>query len=123
MSYTFFSDQDWKYAADLIKVLEGANQQVPLEVRDMALRGGLNHFESVGGGRWDSSGRRGGARDGGFAGRGGKRDAGFGLAAAATVVVAAVAVTEVEGLPQEELPPQRRVPEAMSDLSNPSAES
>lgn len=96
---------------------------MPLEVRDMALRGGLNHFESVGGGRWDSSGRRGGARDGGFSGRGGKRDAGFGLAAAAPVIVAAVAVTEVECLPQEELPPQRRVPEAMADLSNPSAES
>ncbi|KAG6731471.1 hypothetical protein I3843_01G123500 [Carya illinoinensis] len=55
MSYTFFSEQDWKYAADLIKVLEGANQHVPPEVREIALRGapsfgkdrgGMNHFDS-----------------------------------------------------------------------------
>ncbi|KAA8527974.1 hypothetical protein F0562_035157 [Nyssa sinensis] len=87
VSYTFFSDQDWKYAADLIKVLEGANQQVPPEVREMALRGGpsfgkdrggMNRFDSGGGGgRWDSGGR-GGMRDGGFGGRGGMRDGGRG---------------------------------------------
>lgn len=40
VSYTFLSDQDWKYAPDLVKVLEGANQQVPPDVREMALRAG-----------------------------------------------------------------------------------
>ncbi|KDP27709.1 hypothetical protein JCGZ_19832 [Jatropha curcas] len=87
VSYTFFSEQDWKYAADLVKVLEGANQHVPPEVRDMALRGGTNvgkdrggthRFDSgSGGSHWDFGGR-GGMRDGGFGGRGGMRDGGFG---------------------------------------------
>ncbi|KAL6970190.1 RNA helicase [Sarracenia purpurea var. burkii] len=88
VAYTFFSDQDWKYAADLVKVLEGANQRVPPEVREIALhggpnfakdRGGPNRFESAGGvgGRLDSGGR-GGMRDGGFGGRGGMRDGDFG---------------------------------------------
>ncbi|XP_015900083.2 DEAD-box ATP-dependent RNA helicase 46 [Ziziphus jujuba] len=87
VSYTFFSEQDWKYAADLIKVLEGANQCVPPEVREIAMRGGpgfgkdrgaMNRFDSgSGGGRWDSGGR-GGMRDAGFGGRGGMRDGNFG---------------------------------------------
>ncbi|KAL6970189.1 DEAD-box ATP-dependent RNA helicase 40 [Sarracenia purpurea var. burkii] len=88
VAYTFFSDQDWKYAAELVKVLEGANQRVPPEVREIALhggpsfskdRGGPNRFESAGGvgGRWDFGGR-GGTRDGGFGGRGGMRDGDFG---------------------------------------------
>ncbi|KAL0388929.1 UNVERIFIED_CONTAM: DEAD-box ATP-dependent RNA helicase 40 [Sesamum radiatum] len=87
ISYTFFSEQDWKYAPDLVKLLEGANQVVPPEIRDIALRGGpsfvkdrglMNRFDSGdGGGRWDSGGR-GGMRDGGFGGRGGMRDGGFG---------------------------------------------
>ncbi|CAA2946273.1 DEAD-box ATP-dependent RNA helicase 40 [Olea europaea subsp. europaea] len=87
IAYTFFSEQDWKYAADLVKVLEGANQPVPPEVREIALcggpgfgkdRGGINHYDSVdGGGRWNSGGR-GGMRDVGFGGRGGMRDGGFG---------------------------------------------
>ncbi|KAI5650999.1 hypothetical protein M9H77_37004 [Catharanthus roseus] len=88
IAYTFFSEQDWRYAADLVKVLEGANQIVPPEVREMALRGapygkdrgGMSSFGSAvgdgGGGRWDSGGR-GGMRDGGFTGRGGMRDGGF----------------------------------------------
>ncbi|KAM7277668.1 hypothetical protein ACFE04_004802 [Oxalis oulophora] len=82
IAYTFFSEQDWKYAPDLVKLLEGANQQVPPQVREIALRGGfggrggMNRFDS-GGGRWDSGGR-GGMRDGGFGGRGGMRDGGFG---------------------------------------------
>ncbi|KAK6160945.1 hypothetical protein DH2020_004326 [Rehmannia glutinosa] len=86
VSYTFFSEQDWKYAPDLVKLLEGANQVVPPEVRDIALRGGpsfardrgaMNRYDSGdGGGRWDSGGR-GGMRDGGFSGRGGMRDGGF----------------------------------------------
>ncbi|XP_042055157.1 DEAD-box ATP-dependent RNA helicase 40-like isoform X2 [Salvia splendens] len=91
ISFTFFSEQDWKHAPDLVKVLEGANQAVPPEIRDIALRGGpgfgkdrgmMNRFEPAdgGGGRWDSGGRggRGGMRDGGFGGRGGMRDGGFG---------------------------------------------
>ncbi|KAL7104735.1 hypothetical protein ACP275_07G001500 [Erythranthe tilingii] len=89
ISYTFFSEQDWKYAPDLVKLLEGANQVVPPEVRDIALRGGpgfgkdrgpINRYDSADGGpRWDSGGRGGGMRDGGgFAGRGGMRDGGFG---------------------------------------------
>lgn len=39
-AYTFLNDQDGKYASDLVKILEGSNQKVPQEVRDMALRGG-----------------------------------------------------------------------------------
>ncbi|KAJ4834336.1 hypothetical protein Tsubulata_037534 [Turnera subulata] len=86
VSYTFFSEQDWKHAADLVKVLEGANQFVPPEVREIASRGGfgkdrggMNRFDSGRGGsvgRWDSQGR--GMRDGGFGGRGGMRDVSFG---------------------------------------------
>ena len=85
VSYTFFSEQDWKHASDLIKVLEGANQHVPPELRQMTLRGppnfgkergGMSRFDSGGGGRWDNGGR-GGMRDGGFGGRGGMRDGGF----------------------------------------------
>ncbi|ONK54910.1 uncharacterized protein A4U43_UnF9810 [Asparagus officinalis] len=33
IAYTFISDQDWKHAAELIKILEGANQRVPPQVR------------------------------------------------------------------------------------------
>ncbi|KAI9193833.1 hypothetical protein LWI28_000591 [Acer negundo] len=88
IAYTFFSEQDWKYAADLIKLLEGANQHVPPEVREMALRGGsgfgrdrggMSRFDSgsSGGGNLDSGGR-GGMRDGGFGGRSGMREGGFG---------------------------------------------
>ncbi|KAL7210696.1 hypothetical protein ACSBR1_032118 [Camellia fascicularis] len=85
VAYTFFSDQDWKYAGDLVKVLEGADQLVPPEVREMAVRGGPNfgrdrggpnRFETAGV-RWDSGGH-GGMRDGGFGGRGGMRDGKFG---------------------------------------------
>ncbi|KAL6551478.1 hypothetical protein OROGR_007632 [Orobanche gracilis] len=68
VSYTFFSDQDAKHAADLVKLLEGANQCVPKEVRDMASRGGGGmgrgrrqwgsgpggHNGGRGGGRFDS---------------------------------------------------------------------
>lgn len=67
VAYTFFCEQDWKHAGDLVKVLEGANQPVPPEVREMAMRGGpafgkdrVNRFDSGpagGGGRWDSGGR------------------------------------------------------------------
>ncbi|XP_019096908.1 PREDICTED: DEAD-box ATP-dependent RNA helicase 40 [Camelina sativa] len=95
VAFTFFTEQDWKYAPDLIKVLEGANQQVPPQVRDIAMRGGggggpgysqdrrgmANRFDSGGGGsRWDSAGGFGG-RGGGFGGREGGfggREGGFG---------------------------------------------
>lgn len=72
LAYTFFGDQDAKYASDLIKVLEGANQRVPPEIRDMASRGGggggMGRFR-----RW-SSGI--GGRDGG---RGGRNDSNYGV--------------------------------------------
>ncbi|KAI3921509.1 hypothetical protein MKW98_013443, partial [Papaver atlanticum] len=86
LAYTFFCDQDRKYAADLVKLLEGANQQVPPEVRNMAgggssfgnARPGMNRWDSGGGGGQFDSGGRGGMRDGGFGGRGGgMRDGGF----------------------------------------------
>ncbi|KAL3378872.1 hypothetical protein AABB24_004678 [Solanum stoloniferum] len=74
-AYTFFCDQDAKHASDLIKVLEGANQQVPTELRDMASRGG-----GMGRARrqWDSGsggheGGRGGRYDAGYGGRDGAR--------------------------------------------------
>ncbi|MCD9641168.1 hypothetical protein HAX54_027114, partial [Datura stramonium] len=66
-AYTFFCDQDAKHASDLIKVLEGANQLVPTELRDMASRGG-----GMGRARrqWDSgSGGREGRHDAGYGGR------------------------------------------------------
>lgn len=69
VAYTFFGDQDAKYASDLIKVLEGANQRVPPEIRDLASRGGgMNRFR-----RWGSG--SGGGRDGG---RGGRSDSSYG---------------------------------------------
>ncbi|KAJ6302021.1 hypothetical protein OIU77_016178 [Salix suchowensis] len=70
LAYTFFGDQDAKYASDLIKVLEGANQQVPPEIRDMASRGGggMGRFRRWGSGGHD--GGRGGRSDFGFGGRG-----------------------------------------------------
>ncbi|CAI9763191.1 unnamed protein product [Fraxinus pennsylvanica] len=39
LAFTFFCDQDAKHASDLVKVLNGANQRVPVEIREMALRG------------------------------------------------------------------------------------
>ncbi|WOL11740.1 ATP-dependent RNA helicase-like protein DB10 [Canna indica] len=58
MSYTFFCDQDSKYAADLVRVLEGANQRVPKDLKDMVSRGGF-------GGRSRRWGSRSAARDNG----------------------------------------------------------
>ncbi|XP_071734990.1 DEAD-box ATP-dependent RNA helicase 14-like [Rutidosis leptorrhynchoides] len=81
-AYTFFGDQDAKHASDLLKILEGANQQVPPQLREMASRGG-----GMGGGsrRW-SSGGGGGSSYGGrggssFGGRGSDRDSGGGYQA------------------------------------------
>ncbi|KAH7652829.1 RNA helicase protein [Dioscorea alata] len=41
VSHTFFCEQDARHASDLVKVLEGANQRVPSELRDMVARGGF----------------------------------------------------------------------------------
>ncbi|KAK1316230.1 DEAD-box ATP-dependent RNA helicase 14 [Acorus calamus] len=68
VSYTFFCDQDAKHAKDLIKVLEGSNQRVPSEIRDMASRsGGFGRPRS----RWGSGG-------GGFGGGGGDSGRSYG---------------------------------------------
>ncbi|KAG0501096.1 hypothetical protein HPP92_001168 [Vanilla planifolia] len=50
IAYTFFCDQDAKYASDLIKILERADQKVPSELRDMVTRGGYGAKLS----RWGS---------------------------------------------------------------------
>ncbi|CAM6051893.1 unnamed protein product [Sphagnum compactum] len=99
-AHTFFSEQDGKYAKELIKVLEGAGQKVPAELRDIASRsGGMykgrgmvsrwgngdsggrsvsgrsshgGRGESVGRGSW-GGGRDSGGRDG-FSGGYGSRD-------------------------------------------------
>ncbi|XP_042502366.1 ATP-dependent RNA helicase-like protein DB10 [Macadamia integrifolia] len=70
VAYTFIGEQDGKHASDLVKVLEGANQRVPLVIRDMAARGG-----GMGRSRrqWGSGGS--GGRDGG---RGGRNDSSYG---------------------------------------------
>ncbi|EOA20158.1 hypothetical protein CARUB_v10000450mg [Capsella rubella] len=86
LAYTFFGDQDAKHASDLIKILEGANQKVPPQVREMATRGGggMNKFRRWGppsSGRGDSG--YGGRGDSGYGGRGesgygGRGDSGYG---------------------------------------------
>ncbi|CAA7031388.1 unnamed protein product [Microthlaspi erraticum] len=82
LAYTFFGDQDAKHATDLIKILEGANQKVPPEVREMATRGGggMNKFRRwgtpSGGGGGGRGGGGGGYGDSGYGGRGG--DSGYG---------------------------------------------
>ncbi|KAF0919019.1 hypothetical protein E2562_027655 [Oryza meyeriana var. granulata] len=59
VAYTFFCDQDSKYAADLIKILEGANQRVPRDLVDMASRGGRGRKRN----RWATTrSDRGGSR-------------------------------------------------------------
>ncbi|CAH9086877.1 unnamed protein product [Cuscuta epithymum] len=72
-AFTFFSDKDAKHASALVKVLTGANQNVPAEIHNMASRGGNGMGRQWGssrpnqrGGRWGG----GGGRDTGF-GRGG----------------------------------------------------
>lgn len=71
VAYTFFCDQDSKYAADLIKILEGANQRVPRDLEDMASRGGRGKKRN----RWASHSDRGGSRselDSRYSGRDGR---------------------------------------------------
>ena len=89
IAYTFFGDQDAKHASDLIKILEGANQRVPPELRELASRGGggFGRNRRYGsGGRGDSgfsaksydSGYGGRGNDAGYGGRGGYGSAAFG---------------------------------------------
>ncbi|CAO2185861.1 unnamed protein product [Urochloa humidicola] len=58
-AFTFFGDQDSKYASDLVKILEGANQSVPPQLKEMAARGGYGGRSR----RWASS-------DGSYGGQG-----------------------------------------------------
>ncbi|KAI3941150.1 hypothetical protein MKW92_047542 [Papaver armeniacum] len=80
LAYTFFCDQDRKYAADLVKLLEEPTNKCHQNFGNA--RPGMNRWDSGGaggggGGRFDYGGR-GGMRDGGFGGRGGgMRDGGF----------------------------------------------
>ena len=39
-AYTFFGDKDARHSSDLVKILEGANQNVPAKLGEMASRGG-----------------------------------------------------------------------------------
>ncbi|XP_031249862.1 DEAD-box ATP-dependent RNA helicase 46 [Pistacia vera] len=74
LAYTFFGDQDAKYASDLIKLLEGANQRVPPELREMASRGGgMGRPRRWGTGPGGRDGGRGGRIDSGYGGRDGGR--------------------------------------------------
>ncbi|KAM0843453.1 hypothetical protein ACQ4PT_057705 [Festuca glaucescens] len=72
LAYTFLCDQDSKYAADLIKILEGADQDVPPELMDMVSRGGRGRKRN----KWATRSERGGgdSRYGGRleSGRGGR---------------------------------------------------
>ncbi|KAK4417785.1 ATP-dependent RNA helicase-like protein DB10 [Sesamum alatum] len=82
VAYTFFCDQDSKHGSDLVKVLEGANQHVPVELREMASRGGgmgraRRQWGSGPGGR---DGGRGGRYDSSYSGRDGGRT-GWGMSA------------------------------------------
>eukprot|EP00850_Spirogloea_muscicola_P009072 SM000050S16997 [mRNA] locus=s50:335183:339781:+ [translate_table: standard] len=61
LAYTFFGQQDGKYARELIKVLEGANQNVPPELRVMATQGGFGRVMN----RWGGGGGGGGSFGGG----------------------------------------------------------
>lgn len=70
LAYTFFGDQDAKYASDLIKVLEGANQRVPSELHEMASRGGgMGRPRRWGAGPSGRDGSRGRRSDSAFGGR------------------------------------------------------
>jgi ATP-dependent RNA helicase DDX5/DBP2 len=72
LAYTFLCVQDSKYAADLIKILEGADQDVPPELMDMVSRGGRGRKRN----KWATRSARGGgdSRYGGRleSGRGGR---------------------------------------------------
>lgn len=72
LAYTFFSENDAKHASDLVKLLEGANQRVPPQIRELASRGGgFNRFKRWGASSGGSDGGRGGSFGGSsFGGRG-----------------------------------------------------
>lgn len=70
LAYTFFGDHDAKYASDLIKVLEGASQQVPPELREMVGRGGGMGRTR----RWGSGPSGSGVQEGGRSYDGGPED-------------------------------------------------
>lgn len=73
IAYTFLGDKDAKHASDLIKVLEGANQRVPNEIRGMSSRGGGfgRTRRQWGPGPGGRDGGRGGHYDSGYGGRSG----------------------------------------------------
>jgi len=76
-SLTFMTRSDWRHAAELIRIMEEANQEVPREVYDMAQRysamrerrrnedsdrfSGRGDFDDFSG--FGDNGRRGGRRD------------------------------------------------------------
>ncbi|RZC61642.1 hypothetical protein C5167_023392 [Papaver somniferum] len=71
LAYTFFSENDAKHASDLVKLLEGANQRVPPQIRELASRGGgFNRFKRWGPSSGGSDGGRGGRFESSFGGRG-----------------------------------------------------
>lgn len=72
-AFTFFVDQDAKHASDLVKVLEGANQHVPSELRGMVkYSGGMGRPKRQwGSGPGGRNGGRGGRYESGYGGRGG----------------------------------------------------
>ncbi|XP_010550155.1 PREDICTED: DEAD-box ATP-dependent RNA helicase 14 [Tarenaya hassleriana] len=77
MAFTFLGEQDAKHASDLIKILEGASQKVPPQIREMASRGGgMNKFRRWGPGSGGRDGGRG--RGHGDFGYGGRADSGYG---------------------------------------------
>lgn len=71
MAHTFFCEQDAKHAPELIKLLEGAAQPVPNELRGMASRGG-----GMGRARRQWGSGPSGGRDGGRGGRFGSSSGG-----------------------------------------------
>ncbi|KAK6128320.1 hypothetical protein DH2020_037934 [Rehmannia glutinosa] len=81
VAYTFFCDYDSKHASDLVKLLEGANQSVPDEVRDMASRGGGGSGMARGRRQWGPGpagrdGGGGGRYDSSYSGRDGEGEVG-----------------------------------------------
>jgi len=55
LAFTFFSEQDGKYAKPLVKILEEAKQEVIPELREIASQGG-GMFSSRVSNRWGNSG-------------------------------------------------------------------
>ncbi|PIK35535.1 putative ATP-dependent RNA helicase DDX43 [Apostichopus japonicus] len=77
VSVTFMTRRDWRWAGDIINIMEEAGQEVPDELAEMAERYQRNcekkqrELESIGGGR-------GGGRRGGRGGGGGRDSRGWG---------------------------------------------